>query len=171
MDKLTFKSGNDAELIIAADRLRQEVFIDEQNVPCDEIFDGMNEKSVHFVIFDDKTPIATARALNNNGSWRIGLVAVKKSRRGEHLGEKIMQEAMKFIALHNGHEILLTAQSEVMRFYERLGFEQDGDVISFESGFVLVPMKYVVRKHVVITGARMESGGALRRHFCVMAHL
>jgi predicted GNAT family N-acyltransferase len=68
-------------------------------------------------------------------------VAVKKSRRGEHLGEKIMQEAIKFIVLHNGHEIFLIAQSDVKRFYERLGFEQDGEVISYESGFVLVPMK------------------------------
>ena len=93
------------------------------------------------VIFDESSPIATARALSDNGSWQIGLVAVKKSRRGEHLGEKVMKEAVNYIISHNGHEILLTAQQEVMPFYERLGFEQDGELISFESGFVLVPMK------------------------------
>ena len=141
MEELEIKIGCSAELVTAADKLRHEVFIDEQNVPYDEIFDGMNEKSVHFVIFDESSPIATARALNDNGSWRIGLVAVKKSRRGEHLGEKVMHEAIDYITSHNGHEILLTAQQEVRPFYERLGFEQDGELISFESGFVLVPMK------------------------------
>jgi len=122
MEKLTFKTGTYPELITEADKLRQEVFIDEQNVPCDEVFDGMNEKSVHFVAFDKTTPVATARATNNDGSWRIGLVAVKNSRRGERLGEKIMHEAISHIFSCKGHEILLAAQLEVKRFYERLGF-------------------------------------------------
>ena len=165
MKELEIKIGCTVELVAAADALRQEVFIDEQGVPYDEIFDGMNKDSVHFVIFDESTPIATARALNNNGSWRIGLVAVKKSSRGERLGNKVMHEVMNYIASCNGHEIFLTAQSTVRHFYERFGFEQDGDLISFESGFVLVPMKYRIKKHIVITGGANGIGRCIAEAF------
>ena len=141
---LDIKIGNDAELIRAADELRRIVFIDEQGVPEDEIFDGLNHKAVHIVIFDRELPIATARLLNNGDNWRIGLVAVEESRRGEALGEKVMQAAIEYVIACDGNEIVLTAQQEVRGFYEKLGFSQCGEAVVFESGFVLIPMKLCI---------------------------
>ena len=133
--------GTCTELIKASDELRCTVFIDEQGIPKDEIFDGLNHQAIHIVVFDSDVPVATARVLNDGDKWRIGLVAVDKSRRGEHLGKKVMQAAIEYIISNGGKTIVLTAQQEVYGFYEKIGFEQCGDVEVFESGFVLVPMK------------------------------
>ena len=138
---MEIKIGNNAELIKASDELRKNVFIDEQGVPEEEIFDGLNLQAVHIVAFDGDTPVATARALNEGKSWRIGLVAVDRSRHGENLGVKVMRAAIEHIISCGGKEIVLTAQQEVCGFYEKLGFVQNAEVEVFESGFVLVPMK------------------------------
>ncbi|ADY55292.1 GCN5-related N-acetyltransferase [Syntrophobotulus glycolicus DSM 8271] len=138
----SIKIGTYAELGTAADELRRQVFIDEQGVPEEEIFDGLSGQAVHTVVFDGGVPVATVRMRQDGDSWRIGLVAVDKSRRGQHLGEKMMRTAMAYIAVHDGREIALTAQQQAKGFYEKLGFRQCGEIKVLESGFVLVPMKY-----------------------------
>jgi ElaA protein len=138
---LEIKIGTHVELGKAADELRRMVFIDEQGVPENEIFDGLNTQATHLVVFDGGAPVATARALNDGDNWRIGIVAVEQSRRGQRLGETVMQVAIEYIVSNGGKEILLAAQQQVRGFYEKLGFVQCGEVEVFESGFVLVPMK------------------------------
>jgi len=145
MTNLITKIGNSSDLYELADKLKQKVFIEEQGVPKDEVFDGLNENAIHVVILDGSNPVSTARIIREGNAWRIGLVAVDKSMRGKHLGEKVMQDAIDYIIAQEGNEIVLSAQQEVCKFYEKLGFEQYGEIITFESGFVLVPMKYSVR--------------------------
>ena len=53
-----------------------------------------------------------------------------------------MQAAIEYIISKDGREILLTAQKQVCGFYEKLNFVQCGEIEVFESGFVLVPMKF-----------------------------
>ena len=142
MNDLTTKIGDSPEICVLADKLKQKVFIEEQGVPKDEVFDGLNESAVHIVILDGNNPVSTARIINVGDVWRIGLVAVDKLMRGKRLGEKVMQVAIDYIINKAGNEIVLSAQQEVCKFYEKLGFKRYGEVIVFESGFVLVPMKY-----------------------------
>jgi len=138
---LVMKIGNASEICLLADELRHRVFIEEQGVPLDEVFDEKSESAVHVVLLEGDTPAATARIVREGDAWRIGLVAVDKCMRGKGLGEKIMLAAMDYIVAQAGSEIILTAQQEVCGFYEKLGFEEYGERIIFESGFVLVPMK------------------------------
>ncbi|MCL1787955.1 MAG: GNAT family N-acetyltransferase, partial [Defluviitaleaceae bacterium] len=126
-----------------ADELRQKVFIDEQGVPDDEIFDGQNARAIHLVAFEGTHAVATARIVQEGTNWRIGLVAVDRLMRGKHLGEKIMAAAIEHVkAIDEASEIVLTAQRPVQAFYEKLGFKQSGEAKIFDSGFALVPMKY-----------------------------
>lgn len=138
---MEIKIGTYVELGKDADKLRRIVFIDEQGVPEDEIVDELNLQTIHIVGYDGNTPVATARVLNEGEYWRIGLVAVEKSKRGQHNGEKVMQAAIDYIISKGGKEVLLTAQQQVCEFYQKFNFVQNGDHIIFESGFVLVPMK------------------------------
>jgi predicted GNAT family N-acyltransferase len=145
MTELIIKIGTYAEFGNAADILRRKVFIDEQGVPETEVFDGLSVNALHTIAFDDKMPVATARVLQDGTNYRIGLVAVDKARRGQQFGERVMRKAMEYIASHGGREISLTAQKQASGFYEKLGFEQCGEVVFYESGFILVPMKYVLK--------------------------
>ena len=56
----------------------------------------------------------------------------------------MMKVAIEYVASHGGSKILLTAQQQVLGFYQKLGFEQCGEADALESGFVLVPMKYTI---------------------------
>ena len=139
--------GTSAELLAASDEMRRKVFIDEQGIPEDEIFDGFNSQAIHIVAYDGIFPVATSRVrlLSDNGkSYQIGLVAVDKPRRDQHLGEKMMKVAIEYVASHGGSEILLTAQQQAFGFYKKIGFEPCGVADALESGFVLVPMKYTI---------------------------
>ena len=147
MSNPKIKIGTSDEIIAAADKLRRIVFVDEQGVPEDEVFDGLNSSAVQIVAFEDDEPVATARLLNAAGSWRIGLVAVDKSRRGQYLGEKVMKAAIEHMSSLGVKEILLSAQQQAVGFYEKLGFGQCDDAVIFESGFILVPMK-LLRKNM-----------------------
>jgi len=146
MEKFITKIGSSSALCEFADELRRKVFIEEQGVPADEIFDGLNEKAVHIVIFANDFPVATARLINKKSTWRIGLVAVDKLFRGNKLGEKVMQNAIDYVTAQAGTEIILSAQQQVSEFYRKLGFEQFGEITVFESGFVLVPMRYLIKQ-------------------------
>lgn len=139
------KIGTYAELKTAADGLRQKVFVEEQGVPEDEVFDGLNEQAIHVVIFEGEVPAATARLYQNKENWQIGLVAVELTKRGQQYGKKVMRAAMDYVFAHHGAEIILTAQQQAKGFYEKLGFCQCGENKVFESGFVLVPMKLTLK--------------------------
>ena len=141
MDGLIIRIDGSPETRALADGIRQRVFIEEQGVPRDEIFDELNGIATHIIILDGDMPIATARIIDEGDAWRIGLVAVEKPMRGRGLGERIMRIAMDYIISRSGKEIILTAQQDVCKFYEKLGFDKFGDNIVFESGVTLVPMK------------------------------
>ena len=141
MSNLITKISNSSEICLLANELRQKVFIDEQGVPQDEVFDELNKSAIYVVIMNGNTLVSTARIVQEGSAQRVGLVAVDKALRGKRLGEKVTRAAIDYIVAQAGNEIVLTAQQEVCKFYEKLGFKQYGEVITFESGFVLVPMK------------------------------
>lgn len=147
MSDISVKIGTHRELGHFSDPLLRRVFLEEQGVPEDEVFDGLGEQCLYAVVFAGEIPVSTVRLLETaGGAWKIGLVATEKAQRGRHFGEKAMIAAMEYTAAHGGREILLDAQSTAAGFYEKLGFEQYDEPKVFESGFVLVPMKCVCRK-------------------------
>jgi len=147
MSDISVKIGTHRELGHFSAPLLRRVLLEEQGVPEDEVFDGLSERCLYTVVFDGDIPVSTVRLLETaGGTWKIGLVATEKAQRGRRFGERAMGAAMEYIAAHGGREILLDAQSTAAGFYEKLGFEQYGEPTVFESGFVLIPMKYVFPK-------------------------
>ncbi len=147
MSDISVKIGTHRELGRFSDPLLRRVFLEEQGVPKDEVFDGLGERCLYAVVFDSDTPVSTVRLLETaDGVWRIGPVATNKAQRGLHFGEKAMSAAMEYIAAHDGRKISLDAQSTAAEFYEKLGFQRFGEPVVFESGFILIPMKYVFPK-------------------------
>nr|WP_301272807.1 MULTISPECIES: GNAT family N-acetyltransferase [unclassified Halomonas] len=108
-----------------ASLIRRIVFIDEQQVPQEEEWDGRDTECLHFLATLNGEPVGTARLLPDG---HIGRVAVLSSARGTGIGYQLMEAAIK-AAREAGHpHAALSAQLHALAFYERLGFVAHGDV-------------------------------------------
>lgn len=105
--------------------VRTEVFVYEQQIPPDLEVDSLDWRSQHVLARHDGKPIGTGR-LTPDG--RIGRVAVAKLWRRQGVGFCVMQVLLD-LARQNAHpQVVLSAQCHAVRFYERLGFQPEGDI-------------------------------------------
>ena len=119
--------------------IRQEVFVSEQGF--NDEFDEYDKRSVHLVMLDGNEAVATLRFYSEGGgSYHVGRVAVRKSRRGEGLGRLLMEEAVKVIRALGGTEMTVGAQEDKSGFYESCGFERCGERY-FEQDYPHVNMR------------------------------
>ena len=122
-------------------RLRQQVFVIEQDCPYPDL-DGRDLESTtrHVVLVDDDggrdAVVGTLRVLDDGGWARIGRVVVAPTARGRGLAAVMMDEAM---ALCGDREVRLDAQTGLTSFYEGYGFVVTGPEFD-EDGVMHVPM-------------------------------
>lgn len=106
--------------------VRRAVFIDEQDVSEAEEMDGREDEAVHFVIcdVDTDTAVGTARLRTPEPTLaKPERVAVRQAYRGEGLGEKLMGLVESEARSQDCSRARLHAQTRVVPFYERLGYE------------------------------------------------
>ncbi|RDB44088.1 GNAT family N-acetyltransferase [Halomonas sp. DQ26W] len=116
--------GNWGQLGEVASEIRRVVFIEEQQVPLEEEWDGRDGDCRHFLALRHDIPLGTARLLPDG---HIGRVAVLSEARGLGIGVALMEAAID-TARHLGHgQVELAAQTHALDFYERLGFTAYGD--------------------------------------------
>ena len=124
MSQFSICTGRWDELQNDAKLIREQVFIQEQQIAVEDEWDAEDAVSVHFVIYDQDQPIATARLLKNNS---VGRVAVLKSHRGVGIGKLLMQQIIQK-ANHEQREFLkLSSQVHAIQFYAGLGFNVEGE--------------------------------------------
>lgn len=124
MTELKIRSGSWDELQNDAKLIREQVFIQEQHIPVEEEWDAQDAVALHFVVYDQAQPIATARLLQNHS---IGRVAVLKAYRGQGIGKLLMLEMIQQ-AKHEQRKFLkLSSQVHAVQFYAGLGFQVQGD--------------------------------------------
>ena len=119
-------------------RLRQQVFVVEQDCPYPDL-DGrdLEPATRHVVLLDeDDAVVGTLRVLDDGDRARIGRVVVAPSVRGRGLAARLMDEAM---TLCGDREVRLDAQTGLTAFYEGYGFEVTGPEFD-EDGIMHVPM-------------------------------
>ena len=106
-------------------RLREAVFIVEQNCPFPEI-DGKDPDAWHLWLADDGEMVAYARVLDRGVSFEEPAVGrVVAIRRREGLGTRILQEGMRIAKEKFGAEaVMLEAQVYARALYEKQGFVQ-----------------------------------------------
>ena len=109
--------------------VRKTVFIDEQKFKLDK--DEIDDRAYHVVIYDDETPIATARCFNKKDKedeYIIGRVAVLRKYRGLKIGRELIILLEDKIIELNGKSVELSAQLRVKDFYKKLGYVEYGDI-------------------------------------------
>jgi predicted GNAT family N-acyltransferase len=115
----------------AANDIRFVVFVDEQKVAADEELDEFEASSIHFLAFANKEYAGTCRYRETEKGIKLERFAVLQEYRKHGVGAALIKVALQdiFKNLENKHKTLyLHAQVAVIPFYEKLGFEAEGDI-------------------------------------------
>lgn len=105
--------------------LRDQVFIEEQQVSEDEEYDGLDVHCSHYVLFKAEIPVATARLRPMGEAFKLERMAVDANWRMHGYGKLLMESILKEPRL-KGLKVYLHAQLQAAGFYEKLGFLPEG---------------------------------------------
>lgn len=112
-------------------RLRCDVFVVEQNCPYLDL-DNKDQKGFHLLYYVDNKLAGVTRLLPKGVSYdevSIGRVVIAKSYRGLGLGVKLMEASIEGCEEKFGKgPIRISAQYHLSKFYQSLGFVEQGEV-------------------------------------------
>ena len=135
--------GLDTRTAYALWRLRESVFVVEQLCAYQEL-DGRDlEPGTRHVWMaaPDGEPVAYLRVLDDGEPARIGRVLVAATHRRQGLAEALMRAALELVG---DRPSLLDAQSYLVDWYTRLGYQPDGPEF-LDDGIPHVPMRRSAR--------------------------
>ena len=111
-------------------QLRSEVFVVEQDCVYQDI-DNKDQKAFHIIGLKEEKIIAYARIFDSGHYFEkpsIGRIVVKETERKYKYGYKLVQESISFIDKNfKEKDILISAQTYLTKFYNSLGFIQQGE--------------------------------------------
>ena len=114
-----WEADNDAICLV-----RRRVFIEEQQVPEELEWDGLDESCTHALVTDDnEKPVATARMTPGG---HIGRMAVLPEWRQQGAGSAMLKLLVDQAQASGLTEVMLNAQSYATGFYAGHGFEISG---------------------------------------------
>lgn len=106
----------------AAFALRREVFVWEQKVPEAEEHDADDLTCTHLVAVVEGEVVGTLRLIDKPEHVKIGRVAVRQAFRGHGIAKTMMLAAMDHARANGNQRFYLTAQTDKLGMYEKLGF-------------------------------------------------
>ena len=112
----------------AAFALRREVFVWEQKVPEEMENDEYDLTATHFVAVLAGEVVGTLRVIAQPEHHKIGRVAVHQAFRGRGIAKAMMLAAMSHARVAGSDRFYLTAQTDKLGMYEKLGFVAYGDI-------------------------------------------
>ena len=138
---VTLKRGGWDALGTDAQRIRTEVFVQEQRIPQELEWDAADATALHAVAYNRLgEAVATGRLLPHGpGVVKIGRMAVNRVLRGGQVGRQVLHALMDAAAERGEREVMLHAQRSAEGFYRRLGFDQRGEPFE-EAGIAHVEM-------------------------------
>jgi predicted GNAT family N-acyltransferase len=107
--------------------LRREVFIHEQHVPPELEFDDYDLTATHVVAVLDGDVVGCLRIVFLDEHAKFGRVVVAAPARGQGIASRMMRFAMDLAKSRGEARFYLTAQSDKLALYEKLGFVAFGD--------------------------------------------
>ena len=124
--------------------IRNKVFVEEQGVPPELEWDGLDEHSYHVLAYaPDGSPIGTGRLLQDG---QIGRVAVLVEWRGKGVGRALLELLLVIANKMGNEEVRLHAQTRVVNFYKKRGFTKRGKEF-MEAGIPHIAMKRKTADH------------------------
>lgn len=125
--------------VYAIARLRQQVFVVEQDCPYPDLDGRDTEVATRHVLMttDGDELVGYARVLDDTDVWRIGRVVLAAKVRGKGLAEPLVQTALQVCV---DRDVVLDAQAPLAGWYASLGFVVDGEEF-LEDGIAHLPMR------------------------------
>lgn len=111
-------------------KIREKVFVTEQQVSPEEEYDEYENTSVHFLVSDaDGNPCGTARWRKTDKGVKLERFAVLKKFRRTGVGSLLVKAVLEDIAASEADDpitIYMHAQSYAIPFYQKFGFTTQG---------------------------------------------
>jgi predicted GNAT family N-acyltransferase len=120
-----------------AQRVRETVFVVEQNVPAEIELDEWDERCDHALAYDaDGRVVGTGRLLPDG---HVGRMAVLREARGQGVGRQLLEALIERARARGMTRVVLNAQTHAAAFYARFGFTRTGEPF-MEAGIPHVTM-------------------------------
>jgi predicted GNAT family N-acyltransferase len=134
--------------LVASDRdlqgafdVRRQVFVEEQGISEDLVFDGRDQEALHIVVKDGERVIGTARVLFlADNQAKLERMAVTKAFRHKGIGRGMISFLNEELGKKQVEQVVLHAQHGVIEFYKSCGFEESG-LPFWEAGIKHVKMQ------------------------------
>ncbi len=130
------KSENDLQKAFA---IRIKVFVDEQGVDKKLEYE-FEDESTHFLALVKGNPAGTARWRETPNGYKCERFAVLPQYRNSGIGAALVKAILNDM-LPTTKKIYLNAQTQVLDFYGRYGFEKEGEEFE-EAGIMHFKMIY-----------------------------
>lgn len=124
-DRLRVELGDWSTMRAQAEPVRYAVFVEEQKVPVEMELDELDPPSLHALAFDSEGRVLGTGRLLPDG--HIGRMAVLRRARGSGVGSALLQALMRAARARGDREVVLSAQTHALPFYERFGFAAEGE--------------------------------------------
>ncbi len=121
---------NRAEMFVAWS-IREQVFVQEQNVPLELEKDELDESATHVLAFLDGEAVGTGRIYQddlNLSVAKLGRVAVLPHARGNGVASAIIEGLLEYACENSFEKIEIHSQLEVIKLYEKFGFRKTGSI-------------------------------------------
>jgi len=112
-------------------KIRQKVFVEEQELAAAEEYDEFEETSTHFLALEDGFPLGTARWRFTEKGIKLERFAVLAEARGKGVGQSLVKSVLEDISKHPdslGKLKYLHAQLSAMGLYSKFGFVPKGEM-------------------------------------------
>ncbi len=127
---MTIEKVETEEQFKAIFKIRQEVFVVEQEVDPAEEYDEFENTSTHFLVRLDGESAGTARWRVTSNGIKLERFAVIKNMRGRGLGQLLVRKVLDDIASKKELKdklLYMHAQLSAIPLYEKFGFKKVGD--------------------------------------------
>jgi predicted GNAT family N-acyltransferase len=127
MSKFSYKLVTGDDELQEAFEVRRQVFVGEQGISENLVFDGHDEEALHIVVKDGKRVIGSARVqfLADNQA-KLERMAILKHYRRKGIGREMLLFLDTVWKDKRVQQVIIHAQFEVVPFYKLCGFDELG---------------------------------------------
>ncbi|WP_215224506.1 GNAT family N-acetyltransferase [Echinicola shivajiensis] len=114
-------------------KIREEVFVIEQQVDREEEYDEFEDESAHFLAVMKGNPVGTARWRFTENGVKLERFAVLKAARGKGVGQALVAAVLQDIQNNpkaRSKVLYLHGQLAAVPLYEKFGFKKVGDIFT-----------------------------------------